>query len=121
VITLMLAGVAGIAVMSGLTSCAPPPSGPPALAVGCYDGVDPGVGDVRYDGPIDTLDNAAYGDTTDGTCQNAFGFQVPLSIIYAWDTTQASSKCASLDPTYVAFHMGAQYGTPTGYYYCYTP
>jgi hypothetical protein len=111
--------VLGMGIALTASACVNPPT--PTLAAGCYDGVNPGVGDVYYNGSIDVLHNGTYGDTTDGTCQNLLGVQIPVTVILAANATAAGTKCSSIDPGTVPFYMQAQYGILPNYYYCYIP
>jgi hypothetical protein len=114
----VVAGIALLCASFGLAACTPMShgSGPPPLTVGCHDGVDPGVGDIRYDGPINTFHNGAYMSSTDGTCSVV---NKPLTFIYAASLSMATTRCTSIDPGTSPFHLQLEYGVPDGYYYCF--
>jgi hypothetical protein len=105
----------------GLAACTPAPKpteGPTPLSVGCHDGVDPGVGDLRYDGPIDTRHNVAYMHSTDGTCSGAVE-ELLGTIVVANTAAEATTKCGVLEPGASVGFIGAEYGTPPGNWECF--
>jgi hypothetical protein len=85
----------GVALLAGLTACAPdPPYEPPPPAPVCYDGVG-GYVDIRFVGPIDTKFNSERWTSTGGTCNGTLVAQ-DITVLVAPDATAAAAKCADL-------------------------
>ena len=101
--TRKLMAASAVAVLGMVTAgaCAPDPGPAPArdawdLHLGCYslNGAD-----VRYTGPKDTLGNARYLESTDGSCSGVAwdGPAGSNSLVEAADFVEAYEKCNALD------------------------
>jgi hypothetical protein len=118
-----LAASAIVVAILGLAACtsAPAPATgvqPTPLSVGCHDGVDSGVGDLRYDGPIDMRHNAAYMYSTDGSCSGAVE-KILGTVVVADNLADATAKCAVLEPGAPVSLIGPEYGGPPGNWDCF--
>ncbi len=96
----IIAAAFGVALLAGLTACAPEPPGPEpdpwADAVGqCWGPIRQMVPDLKYLGPKNTLGNGLvfYG-TMNGTCGYDGG--VSVAIVQAADFGAATTLCNSL-------------------------
>jgi hypothetical protein len=88
----LVCAVAGL----GLAACASTPPDP--FPVGCYD-YAPGSGsqvDLQYLGPIDTVNNAQFTFSTDGTCSGGTDPSFARTVVRAADLTAANARCQSL-------------------------
>lgn len=92
------------------------------FAPGCYDYVATTTqADLRYDGPIDTLDNAVFIGSTDGTCSGSeFSTR---TIIQAADQAAANVKCQALEGNNAIYQLNqaglSDYeAAPTDVWFC---
>lgn len=97
-------------------ACAPQPeTAPPRDSwdqhLGCYNSAGT---DIRYTGPKDTLGNAKYLESTDGSCSGA-PWEGPAgtnSLVEAGDFVEAYEKCNALDGSIEYFPYEADYFFP---------
>jgi len=111
--------IASIAVF-GAAACTTPPAGgggttPIWPAPGCYVG----VGDLQYNGPMETLDNAQIWSSANGSCSGADVFG-PVTVFPATDDLDAILKCTDFQETSSGWVMDLSlyYAVPSGYWGC---
>jgi hypothetical protein len=95
----------------------PPPPPEEAFVPGCYANPGPQV-DFRYDGPIDTLENAVY---MSGAAVNCVGptTGTPFTIVRAPDQAAAIAKCVGLGlPSSASNFSAIGYPVPTDVWTC---
>jgi hypothetical protein len=68
----------------------PPTPGLPPIAVACHDGLG---SDFRFNGPINTIDNADIHGTSDGSCGR---FVDKRTLVQASSKAQADALCSSI-------------------------
>lgn len=112
----MAASAVAVLGMMAAGACVPDPGSPPARDswdqhLGCYNTYGT---DIRYTGPKNTLGNARYLESTDGSCSGA-PWEGPAgsnSLVEAGDFVEAYEICNGLDDSIEYFPMDASYFFP---------